>query len=106
MTQLVPIVGLVVYASSWLVSRLLPNTKLRMDKDSTINTTMQIAQLLYITLTTASIKAYMCYNHPENGLQSMMKWPSQLCWEGSHVTTAVLAAFFCTPLPSGHPHRD
>jgi hypothetical protein len=73
---------------AFCVSKLLPE-KHRWDAAKVCNTTGQLCQVGFSTMSTIALKPLMCFSHP-NGVTSDLKSPSVTCGTAEHRTMAVI----------------
>ena len=73
---------------NWAVSQLIPRKA--WDKTKTASAIGQFLQVTFSTMSTIALAPLMCYTHP-NKAQSLLKYPSVICWSGAEHSAMLVA---------------
>jgi len=81
--------------------RAFQNEKLMWKRGKAMNAAGQLSQALFIAFCIAMVRPLRCYDHP-NGDQSVMTFPSVLCWDGLEhtammIVSAIVLFFYILP---------
>jgi len=78
-----------------LLSKIAKKVNLLWSSGKSMNVAGQISQALFIAFCTAMVRPMQCYDHP-NGDQSVIMYPSVLCWDGGdHTGMMIVSAIVC-----------